>query len=69
LRRDIQRDKRITNLLIKLIHLLSQKETDEKLKAFAQHLVKQIKKGEYGNKILVFSFFSDTIDYLREALP
>src|SRR5699024_2844182 len=42
---------------------------DAKLQAFADNLVDVINKKEYGSKVLIFSFFSDTIDYLEKALP
>ncbi|MCK1195245.1 DEAD/DEAH box helicase family protein [Streptococcus uberis] len=69
LHQDLERDKKITNLLVKLLEMLTRQEFDEKLKVFAKNLVETVESGKYGNKILVFSFFSDTIEYLRDALP
>ena len=69
LRKDLERDKKITILLTKLLSLLTEEGSDEKLKVFANNLVETIDEGKYGGKVLVFSFFSDTIDYLRKALP
>lgn len=69
LKKDLGRDKTIAHLLVQLLTLLTEKDKDEKLNVFASHLVEQVKEGKNGKKILVFSFFSDTIDYLREALP
>lgn len=69
LRHDLERDKKITNLLIKLLEMLTKEGFDEKLKVFANHLAETIQSGKYGKKVLVFSFFSDTIEYLRDALP
>jgi len=69
LQHDLERDKKITNLLIKLLEMLTKEGFDEKLIVFANHLVKTIKSSKYGEKVLVFSFFSDTIEYLRDALP
>ena len=69
LRKDINRDKSIVNLLIKLLSLFTEEGSDEKLNAFSTRLSEQINSGKYGEKVLVFSFFSDTIDYLRETLP
>lgn len=69
LRYDLERDKKIANLLIKLLEMLTKEGFDEKLKVFANHLVETIQSGKYGKKVLVFSFFSDTIEYLRDSLP
>lgn len=66
---DLKRDKGITVLLVNLLSLLTEKGKDEKLNEFSSRLVQQIKNEKYGKKILVFSFFSDTIDYLKEYLP
>lgn len=69
LRRDLERDKKITNLLVKLLEMLTKEGFDEKLNIFTNHLSETIQSGKYGQKVLVFSFFSDTIEYLRDALP
>ncbi len=69
LRHDLERDKKITNLLIKLLEMLTKEEFDEKLNVFANHLAETIQSGKYGKKVLVFSFFSDTIEYLSDTLP
>lgn len=69
LRHDLERDKKITNLLIKLLEMLTKEGFDEKLNVFANHLAETIQSGKYGKKVLVFSFFSDTIEYLSDALP
>lgn len=69
LRKDIERDKSIISLLIKILNLLTEQGKDEKVNSFAKSLAKQMKDKKYGKKVLVFSFFSDTIDYLKETLP
>lgn len=69
LKTDIQRDKDISGLLVKLLSLLTVEKSDEKLNVFAERLADTIKQSKYGKKALVFSFFSDTIEYLKEALP
>ena len=48
---------------------LEEKGHDGKLNAFVDAIVKRLDENKYGKKLLVFSFFSDTIDYLRERLP
>lgn len=69
LRKDLERDKLISNLIIKLLELLTNEGKDEKLNVFANRLAKRVKEGKFGKKVLVFSFFSDTIDYLKATLP
>lgn len=53
----------------KILLLLTEKNKDEKLNTFAEKLAERIREGDYGKKVLVFSFFSDTIDYLKQELP
>ena len=69
LRKDIERDRKICKLIVAALQRLSQKEHDGKIEIFAQELVKTLESKKYGKKVLVFSFFSDTIDYLKEQLP
>lgn len=69
MRRDIKRDKEIISVLEKHLQLLTKPGKDMKLQALADGINKLAESGKYGKKLLVFSFFSDTIDYLREALP
>lgn len=69
LKKDLDRDKRIVDELLKILDLLIESNHDEKLNVFANNLVQLTKDKKYGKKVLVFSFFSDTIDYLKEALP
>ena len=67
--KDIERDKNITNILTQVLQLLTKEGKDEKINVFAERLAKTIKNNEYGKKVLVFSFFSDTVDYLKDVLP
>lgn len=66
---DIERDKNICAFLIDMLTKLDEKGHDGKLNAFVDAIVKRLDENKYGKKLLVFSFFSDTIDYLRERLP
>lgn len=67
LKRDIETDKEIVDILIQLCDTLG--ESDDKLLAFSK-LVKQIiSENKAGRKILVFSYYADTIDYLKQQLP
>lgn len=67
--KDIERDKNITNIITQVLQLLTKEGKDEKINVFAERLAKTIKNNEYGKKVLVFSFFSDTVDYLKDVLP
>lgn len=69
LRKDIDRDKSVINLLLNSLDILTEEGADEKLNAFVTRLCEQINEGIHGGKVLIFSFFSDTVDYLRDTLP
>lgn len=69
LKKDLDRDKTISGILEKLLSMSAKGDVDDKLNQFADHLVERINGDKFGHKVLVFSFFSDTIDYLRDALP
>lgn len=68
LKKDIDRDKRIVDMLIGLLVKLTDPKTNGKLKAFAEYLETISADKKYGKKILVFSFFADTISYLEDNL-
>lgn len=55
--------------MIKILDLLTNEGKDEKLNIFADRFTEAVQSGNYGKKILVFSFFSDTIEYLKDCLP
>jgi superfamily II DNA/RNA helicase len=65
LKNDIERDKKIADVLVQLCDAIEKK--DDKLNRFVE-LVKEIKKDTGSKKILVFSFYADTIKYLEENL-
>lgn len=69
LQKDINRDKAIISVITGILEDLCTIEHDSKLKSLASNLVQTIDNKKYGEKVLVFSFFADTIEYLREALP
>lgn len=56
LRHDLERDKKITNLLVKLLEMLTKEGFDEKLKVFANHLAETIQSGKYGKRCLCLAF-------------
>lgn len=69
LKKDLHRDKEICKFLTTVLTRLSKKDHDRKLNSFADKIVERLEENKYGKKLLVFSFFSDTIDYLKERLP
>ena len=66
IKKDLERERTIIAFLNKMLEQIIKPENDTK----AQHLEEEIKKvlseGKYGKKVLIFSFFSDTINYLKE---
>lgn len=66
---DIERDRKIVYVLISILESLSSSEHDAKLNTLTTNLINIIKKKKHGEKVLVFSFFADTINYLKEVLP
>jgi superfamily II DNA/RNA helicase len=67
LRKDLKRDEELIKVLLQMCGTLDRH--DDKLLAFAQ-LVKEIIKSKDGSqKLLVFSYFADTIEYLQQNLP
>ena len=66
---DIRRDEAICKLLINLLRQLEQPENNPKLQSFAAEINKLLQDKKNGQKILVFSFFADTINYLSKTLP
>lgn len=65
---DIIRDRAIATRLKEILESIA--GYDDKLKAFGAFLDKAAKSGDPANrKVVVFSYFSDTISYLEEALP
>jgi superfamily II DNA/RNA helicase len=69
MRKDLARDKAISELLLMVLSKLSKPENNSKLLELAKFIERITATQFYGNKVLVFSFFSDTIDYLENNLP
>jgi len=67
LRADLQKDKTLLAVLIELCQALG--ANDDKLVAFSELLTKIIHEQKSGKKVLVFSYYADTISYLRDTLP
>ena len=64
---DINKDKTLLGVLTEVCQALN--DNDDKLKAFAVLLERIIDEKKAGKKVLVFSYYSDTIKYLSENLP
>lgn len=69
IKKDIQRDQSIIYVLTTILESLCTVEYDNKIKALADNLVKTLRNKRYGEKVIVFSFFTDTIEYLEQVLP
>lgn len=67
LQADIQKDQSLLNVSIEICRALE--DNDDKLKAFSKLLTEIIREQKTGKKVLVFSYYSDTIKYLSEKLP
>lgn len=65
LKKDILRDQKIAKTLIELCEFIEKK--DDKLTRFVE-LIQEIKETTGTKKILVFSFYADTIKYLEKNL-
>lgn len=65
--RDLDRDLAITSALVSVCRVLEAK--DDKLNAFVKLLLDLNDKKLNGGKVLVFSFYADTIHYLEQKLP
>ena len=66
LRKDIERDRKIASALVGLCDLIE--VNDDKLDKFVE-LIHDVKKNSGSKKVLVFSFYADTIEYLKNKLP
>ncbi len=67
LRIDAGRDQKICNLMCMCLEMLTAQQ-DSKMMSFVENIKERLQSGEYGKKVLVFSFFADTINYLRDNL-
>jgi len=67
LRRDVETDVRIVGILIDLCDTLGAQ--DDKLHAFARMVKKIVAEQGEKTKILVFSYYADTVEYLRKSIP
>jgi len=64
---DLNRDLDILDVAIQMCEILGRQ--DDKLESFANLINELSRENVAGSKILVFSYFSDTIEYLKATLP
>lgn len=67
IRSDLKKERMLLDVLTRQLTILE--EDDSKLKAFVDLLEEIHKKQPAGSKVLVFSYYADTINYLEEVLP
>ena len=68
IKKDIARDLKILKLLEELLKTIGESQNDIKLNNLVRKIKDVLAKGKYGKKVLVFSFFADTINALKEKL-
>ena len=66
-KKDLRLERLLLNVLTKQLTILE--KDDSKLKAFVDLLEEIHKKQPAGSKVLVFSYYADTINYLEDVLP
>lgn len=66
LKKDLLRDRAIIGVLIEMCDVLG--ANDDKLRNFAKLLENLRRSKPAGNKVLIFSYYADTIQYLQESL-
>ena len=67
LRIDSNRDLVICDLMDRCLSMLAGQQ-DTKMVRFVEDIDQLISTGKYGKKVLIFSFFADTINYLKDNL-
>ncbi len=69
LTKDIERETKILNLLVDLLNIVDEPSSNSKLLKLAEFINEESNTNNgHGRKILVFSFFADTIEYLSDNL-
>jgi hypothetical protein len=67
LKEDIQKDQQLLAVLIEVCRALE--DNDDKLNSFSELLTKIVSEQKAGKKVLVFSYYADTIKYLERKAP
>ena len=66
MRKDIERERNIIKFLKDNISKVISPENNPKIKVLHDEIKKILDSGKYGKKVLVFSFFADTIKYIEQ---
>ncbi len=66
---DLTREKTIIRLMKNTLHEVVNPEYDPKLHVLHDQVKDILSSGKYGHKVLIFSFFADTIKYLEKVAP
>jgi ERCC4-related helicase len=66
LKRDLQRDRALIQVLVEMCDTLGRE--DDKLKSFSKLLDRIRRENKAGKKVLIFSYYADTVQYLQENL-
>lgn len=66
LKKDINRDRALIQVLIEMCDTLGRE--DDKLKSFSRLLERIRKQQSAGKKVLIFSYYADTVQYLQENI-
>lgn len=66
---DLAREKAIINLMKKALKEVAKPENDPKVNLLVNQVKQVFGEKKYGHKVLVFSFFADTINYLKSVSP
>jgi ERCC4-related helicase len=67
LRKDLHRDRLLVRVLVEMCDTLGRK--DDKVLRFSELLEGLRAERPAGKKVLIFSYYTDTIEYLQEVLP
>lgn len=66
IRADLAREHAIISMMKDKLKIVAKPENDPKIKALHSQIKEILASGKYGKKVLVFSFFADTINYLQK---
>lgn len=66
IKKDISRDIRIVSLLKEILLEVSNPINDIKMQSLHKHIQEVLQSKKHGEKVIVFSFFADTIKHLEE---
>ena len=62
---DLHREKQITKVLVDILEFVCKPEYDVKMQNLYSHINNTFNSKKYGRKVIIFSFFADTIKHLE----